>query len=312
MRQVSPLLVALVLGLCSVARAQQPGSTEGAAAHRDEARELAKQGLAKLDAGDAKGAIALFEQAEAKFHAPTHLLYLAQANASLGDAVKAARLYQKLLAEDLPNYAPDAFREAQKIGRAELEALGSSVGRVRVRGAARNLAVDGEPVTTDVWYVAPGSHQVTFEGGSKGVTVAAGAEAVVEVAAEPPKLPPPPGEPDAGGLGALKIGGIVAMSIGGAATIAGAATGALSLSKVDQLDDRCPSKRNCAAADQPLADDARALGNASTALLVIGGAAFVTGLILVLVPEDEPAASAQSGRIEPLVGPGFAGLTLSF
>jgi hypothetical protein len=267
--------------------------------------------LAKLDAGDARSAIALFEQAEAKFHAPTHLLYLAQAHVSLGKKVLAARLYQRLVSEVLPNYAPDAFREAQSIGKTELAPLAAELGRIRIVGGGKDVTVDGEVVDQPEWYVSPGAHDVRFDGESRHVEVRGGAEAVVDVSPPaPPDGPQPPAATSA--LRPLTIGGIVSMSVGGAAGIAGGVLGALSLVKVDELADRCPTKRGCDPADEALAGEARTLGNASTGLLVAGGAAFVTGLVLVLIPGDEPPQPTRTTGVHPLVGPGFAGVDVVF
>lgn len=302
--------LAVVLLGSPAAFAQQPGGDAGSTV-RDEARSLAKEGLAKLDAGDAKSAIVLFEQAEAKFHAPTHLLYLAQAHVSLGEKVLAARLYQRLVSEVLPNYAPDAFREAQSIGKTELAPLAAQLGRIRLAGAGKDVTVDGEVVEGAEWYVAPGAHDVRFAGGARRVELLPGAEAVVDVSPPAPQDGPQPPAASSG-LRPLTIGRIVSMSVGGAAAIAGGVLGALSLMKVDEIADRCPTKRGCDPADEALADEARTLGNASTGLLVAGGAAFVTGLVLVLIPGDEPPPSTRTTGVYPLVGPGFAGVDVVF
>lgn len=302
-------LLAALLALPTALFAQ-PADDGKAARARDEARALAQEGLARLDANDPRSAIRLFEQAEAKFHAPTHLLYLAQAHASLGEKVLAARLYERLVSEELPNYAPDAFREAQKIGKTELGGLAAELGRVRLVGRGEGVRIDGEVVTESVWYVAPGAHEVRFEGGIERIDLAPGAEVEIDVAPPAAVAPAPPvTEP---GVRPLTLAGIITLSVGGAAAVAGGVTGGLSLAKVDELSERCPSKRGCDPRDESLVDDAKTLGDTSTALLVIGGAAFVTGLVLVLVPADDPEPSGSPTSFRPLVGPGFVGLDLTF
>ena len=101
------------------------------------------------------------------------------------------------------------------------------------------------------------------------------------------------------------------MAVGGAAVAAGAITGGLSLVEVDRLDDRCPTKRGCRSEDEVLADRARALGDASTGLFVVGGAAFVTGLVLALVP-DEPRDPVAGIRVSPAIGLGSAAVRVAF
>jgi hypothetical protein len=108
---------------------------------------------------------------------------------------------------------------------------------------------------------------------------------------------------------------VLSLSTAGALAVAGTVTGILSMKKVDQLDDRCPNKVGCNPADQPLADDARVLGNASTATFAIGGVAAVTGIVLLVVdatsPDDEPAAPPRAS-IMPAIGPGYVGVTGTF
>ncbi len=85
-RLACALLISLALPSASAA-AGEPGagaSADDLSQRRDAARELAQRGLQKIDAGDVSGGLALLLEAEAKFHAPTHLLFIAQAYASLG------------------------------------------------------------------------------------------------------------------------------------------------------------------------------------------------------------------------------------
>src|SRR5690348_13168824 len=74
-------------------------------ADRDLARSLADAGLELFQAGRVEDAAAKFEAAEAAFHAPTTLLYLARCKAKLGKLLAARALYRRLASEAL---APDA------------------------------------------------------------------------------------------------------------------------------------------------------------------------------------------------------------
>ncbi|MBK6516206.1 MAG: hypothetical protein IPG04_19420 [Polyangiaceae bacterium] len=284
---------------------------------REEARTIAEQGLAKMDAGDFAAAARLLEVAEQRFHAPTHLLFLGQAYTGLGRLAKAASMYRRLLSEQVPNYAPDAFREAQLLGKKELAALEPRVPQVALEldrdAALVELTVDGEKVAFEspLW-LDPGDHVLSATAGGvtkvERVSVREAERSVVRFAFGRAEAPPPEG-PAGRGLGPLALGGIAALSIGGAALVVGAATGGVSLSTVAELEDRCPGKTGCDPADEALADEARLLGDVSTATLVIGGAAAVTGLILVLVPSPEAPGSTS---LRPLIGPGFLGLTGAF
>ncbi len=307
-------------------RAQETDEGKVAAA-REAARSLALKALAKIDGGQIAEGITLLEQAEASFHAPTHLLYLAQAQAAIGRAAVAAQTYDSLVREELPNYAPDEFREAERIGRVELLALESRVGRVKIvlvgaDGAGpMKVKVDGSPrrVAADVVYVEPGLHEIEVELGGQlhkaRVTAAAGElqQTIFEVG-----LRPKVREGDVGFAGAdspdpgppYVIPGAILLSVGGVALVAGAVTGVLSLQDVDELADKCPSRIGCDPADREIADRARLRGNVSTAMFAIGGVAAVTGAILVFIPAPQPVA--RTSLVRPVLGPTFVGVEGSF
>ncbi|MBL8743457.1 MAG: hypothetical protein JNK04_20245, partial [Myxococcales bacterium] len=183
--------------------AQGPADGDGkVVAAREAARALALKALAKIDSGQVAEGIALLEQAEASFHAPTHLLYLAQAHASMGHAARAAQTYDTLVREELPNYAPDEFREAERIGRVELRAVESKVGRIKLvligapDGAKPTVRLDGAsvPIAADVLYAEPGPREVEVTIGEQTrkarVTARAGQEdsLLFEVGAVEPRV----------------------------------------------------------------------------------------------------------------------------
>ncbi len=311
---VGSLLVVPALLLTDAGAAAAPAE-DPLAQQREEARSLATEALARIDRGELAEGLALLEQAEAKFHAPTHLLYLAQTRAALGQLVAAAETYERLANETLPNYAPDAFREAQRLGGEELSRLTKRLARARIAFAGPSPAsfsvrVDGEArlVFGGVVYVEPGRRSILVESGGRSqqraVDVSPGSEATATFTWSQGGTAPADRAPP------LRTPGIVLLALGGAGAIAGATCGGLSLAKVAELEERCPNKVGCSASDEPLADEARALGNASTALVAVGGAALVTGLVLVLWPAPAPDASATSSlarRVRPWIGPGLLG-----
>src|SRR5690606_37900600 len=95
----------------------------------------------------------------------------------------------------------------------------------------------------------------------------------------------------------------VVFGVGGAALLAGAITGAISLSIVADVEERCIDG-HCPPEDEDEARVASRLGTASTATLAIGGAAIATGIILVFALP----ASYRGAGVAPVVGPGYAGL----
>lgn len=314
------LAISFVLGLSAGTRniyAQsnaEKGPLEPVSHARDEARALAEHALAVLDSDPATAAN-LLEHAEAKFHAPTHLLYLAQARVALGQRVAAARTYQLLLEEELPDYASDAFREAQRIGRDELDALLPKLARIRLfvnRPLEEvSIRVDGVEVKAPygVIPVEPGPHRIHVDArgahADQSTEVRLGEEAPLRFELTLPTT-------DDGGPSGLAIGGIVSLSLAGALGIAGTVTGVLAIKNIDQLDDRCPKKVHCAPADQPLADDARAFGNASTGTFIAGGVAAATGIVLLIVDAASSNATPLGASLRPVAGPTFFGVQGTF
>ena len=305
----------------------QPASKDEVSAARDQARQLAEQGIADIDHGSAADGVALLEQAEAKFHAPTHLLYLARGYDKLGKPGLAAEAYERLIGETLPNYAPDAFRDAQRLGRDELPKLHAKLGRILVslKGAkvdVATIAVDGRaPLPLlDAIYVEPGHHVVVVSVGAESrtrdVTLADREDQSVEIVfgENKPSVGARTGDQTTHEVvkHPFVAPAIVVFAVAGAAVVAGTATGVLSLNKVSTLSSHCPTKMNCRPSDQSLADDARTLGNVSTAMFVIGGVGTVTGLVLALVPVSRSVTASgnasSSLEVEPVMGAGSLGI----
>jgi hypothetical protein len=82
-------------------------------------------------------------------------------------------------------------------------------------------------------------------------------------------------------------------------------TGGIALEKTNDLDERCLEKR-CARVDRGVADDVRALADASTAMFAAAGVAACAGAFFLIVSQG--GARWNEARVTPLVGPGFIGL----
>jgi hypothetical protein len=300
-----------------------PSPDDAIAQARGEARRLAQRALELLDSDPAK-ARALFEAAEAKFHAPTHLLYLAQANVALGELEAAGRMYQRLNVEEIPDYAPEQFREAQRIGRDELAALAPKLGRFKVSVIPAPLPpteakyeVEGLPVRVDggVLILAPGRHFVraTSPAGTSTRTVVATAGQVGELVFELRGGPTVPGAEDGGSDGLVIAGGVM-LGVAGLATLLGGVMGGLSFGKVSELTDLCPDKVGCNPADEDLADEARLYGDLSTGLFITGGVSLASGIVMFVIdavqsPAKRPAAPPA---VQPVAGPGYLGISGRF
>lgn len=208
------LLVASLLGISGHAFAQSDEQRAGA-------RTLATEGAQAFNEGRFKDAVDLFSRAESLVHAPPHLLFMARAHAKLGQFVKAREAYLKIIKEQLPPNAPQAFRDAQSAADEERKQVEPHIGKlqVKVEGAdgAKDLSVsiDGQPFSTVLLGVPqpmdPGEHTVSAAAtGFKGapVTVSlkdAGSGSVVVKLEVDNSVPPPGAAPAAPAPGGLAV-----------------------------------------------------------------------------------------------------------
>ncbi len=170
-------MLALRASLCAAVLAASaliaaPAGAAGSVADREAARSLAGKAYQLYQERDYRRAIELFDQAEARFHAPPHLLYVARAQAKLGLLVEARATYLRVLDDRLALDAPAPFKEAQGSARSEItevEALTPSL-VVALQGSAPSGArvlIDGEPIAPgDLGRPLPrnpGAHTVTIE-----------------------------------------------------------------------------------------------------------------------------------------------------
>ena len=146
-----------------------------AAAQTDEqrasARALATEGAAAFNEGRYKDSADLFARAESLMHAPPHLLFLARSYNKNGQVVKARETYMKIVKEQLPPSAPQAFRDAQTAAQDELRAVEPRIAKltIQVTGAEDvkdlSVSVDGTPIPSVMIGIAqpvdPGEHKVT-------------------------------------------------------------------------------------------------------------------------------------------------------
>lgn len=306
---------------------------------KDQARELAKEGIKVYDANDPSKALELFTQAEGLFHAPTHTLHIARAQAKLGKLVEAKATYEKLAAEDLGPKPIDIFAKAKESGKTELASLearipklGIEVGPVEAKDVS--VTLDGVELpaekTKGTLEVNPGTYTLVARGVINGqnletrpevVEAKEGAVLAVTLRIPRPVMKAPPPPPKASPLKGI---GVASLVMGGAGLVAGAILGGLSFPTRDdatELFDECEAdlgKGHCAGAraDEVTSTDdkATAFGNAGIGFL-IGGAAFTgVGVALIVVggkkPKDEVEPDAAT--VVPILGPTYAGLRGSF
>lgn len=177
--------VLLVLALAA------PGGANAETA-REQANRLFKSGLERYDAGDYKGALALYQQANKLFNSPQIEFNMALSREKLGQPALAAVHYERFLsqADQL------AYPKKVKAVKAKLAALRKKLATVTVSYATRGAAVDmdGKPVGKTPLghrlYRKPGEFRLTvkkdgFRIFQKNLKLGAGSHEEVKVTLEP-------------------------------------------------------------------------------------------------------------------------------
>jgi len=269
---------------------------------QDEARELAVKGFSDYKAGKFDDAIGKLQKAEAKFHAPTHLLYIARCQDKLGKWRAARDTYRDLLAETLDAKAPQAYRDAQTDARLELNALELRMPRLRFfsKGQVVSILVDGRPLSAaernERILLDPGKHEVEAEIAARKVTrsvdLGPGSDQMIDLDES--------GMKGGGGTerkeGSL-VPGIVLAGIGAAGLGVGIGVGVASLDKVSVLNQQCPNKQCTDPGLISVRDQAQTLGHVSTAMFVVGGVAAAAGIVLIAV---RPGGSSVKVSATPM------------
>jgi hypothetical protein len=160
------------IGASSLALACLLSAVPAAAQTEEEvagARSAATQGVKAYEAGDYAQALDLFQRAESLVHAPPHVLFMARAHEKLGHLVTARELYNKIMRENLPPSAPQAFRDAQTAAEEEIKNVEPRLARLTVSveapaGVVPMVTMDGKEVPAALLGVPrpvdPGEHVV--------------------------------------------------------------------------------------------------------------------------------------------------------
>lgn len=293
------------------ALAQQPDEAQA----RGEARRLAEEGQAMLEKGKPREALDLLRKAEAKFHAPTIVLLMAQARRDLGEMRAAIALYKRVLAEPLAADAPPAFRSAREIAEIELRETRAKTGLVDLivlpAGVRAAVTVGGDEVTgAGPYEVDPGvvteirASAQGYEPAKKTVTVRLGARERVELELFPSgstfdrasRSPTPPFV----GLGMVALGLAV-----------GIPTGVAAQEQRDQLLLRCPEKV-CPPDARSTYASATLLADVSTSGFVLAGAGAAVAAVFLVASKGGRNWNVGGARVVPVAGPGFTGLVGTF
>jgi hypothetical protein len=313
--RIHPLLLVAVLFSISAPALAQPADSHAIA------EEQFRQGREAMSRRDYKQALRFFRTSQGAEPGRGKLLNIALCEEHLGLSGSAWKHFQEVQAQ-LPT-----GDERAPIVKQHLDAVRPQVPYLKIQlapsaPAGTTVTVDGEPLApaslgTDI-PVDPGPHVVaaTAPGATEkrydvkvvaaehwALDVAPQAAAAVDVVVPPP-TPPAQVEPAPRGLGWTL--GLAAVGVGGAALVVGIGTGAAAAAKHSSTAKLCNTPSTCPAGQQSDINAYYALGNASTAMFVIGGALAATGVVLMVTSRrgEKPAADAW---IAPLVGPGVLG-----
>lgn len=299
------------------------------------AEQLFQEGMAALEAGDAKLACEkLAASLDAEPSGGTALNY-GRCNEMLGKTATAWAEYKR--AATLFQASKEDERRAFALERAaDVEAKLPKLVIERSPGVDAVITRDGAPIPeaalgTEV-PLDPGDY--TIEASAAGhrswsttVTVAEGG-GVARVLVPPleqdasaettPIGGPAPETPPAGdgGPDGFVVTGSVVLGVGAAAAIVGGVLGATVLSDADEAEQLCGGKECDGSADgregYALSQDAGSKATASTLLVGVGAAVAVGGAILLLVGlTGEDDAADASLRWHPALGPSWGGLGVS-
>lgn len=264
---------------------------------KDEARELAGEGISLYEQGDYASAIDKLEQADELFKAPVHSVYLARSLVKLRRLLEAEAAYQRAAQVPVTDGEPESFAPARKAAREELRDLQPRIPVVRVEvpeGSRERVRITLDDQPLEDWShvrVDPGAHVIGFQLGdgpasTQAFEAAEGGEECVRVnVVDPERGTVAPSSGD----GHMLWPGL-AFGIGGFGLVLGAVTGGIALAKASDVKDQCPNDV-CPSAD--VAEDAGTadtLGTVALASLITGGVGMVLGVTLVFVLDDGEAA----------------------
>lgn len=334
--------LALTLACATLA----PASHALTDAEKAGARAAAERGGLAYQDGRYADAVDYFTRAEEIVHATPHLLYIARANAKLGRLIAAREAYLKITQEEISAKGPKIFAETKAQAEVELAELEPRIPYVSVvvEGAASGEEVEvlrdgtvlpsvlvGIPQPVD-----PGRH--TFVARSKQrssaeqtVAVREGAQETVVLKLEGKAVAVATGrgakdaavKDEGGGKPGLRIAGYTALGIG----VVGGVLGTVFLVQsndsyraADAVYDMCSMGQSGATCTNSQQSEITRLDNdgltqtiIGTTALAVGGAAAVTGVVLLVMSGKGKKQEAPVGAyVQPVVGFGTLGLRGAF
>ncbi len=282
--------------------------------------------LAAYDAGRWDEARRLFERAHGLDPTARTLRTIGMAAFNQGDFIGALQNLEASLVDPRKPLTDEQRRHVRGL----IERANHHVGRyrLRLRPPGASLLVDDKSPTLvgqDELLLLPGRHELRvsapgYPTRTRTLDVQAQDRAPLELSLLPSGAATPPATggakpalqtasatapaPAGGGHSARHAVGWVVLSVGGASLVASAVTFGLALGQKSELDSRCPG-RVCPPAEHGTVqhyDTLRALAGTTFGVGVAGAA---VGLVLLL---GGGHAGSEHASLQPLLGPGYAGV----
>lgn len=342
MKQAGVLLSILALA-SAPASAQSPSAQD-----RATARLLAEEADKKLEAGDLKGAIELFQRADAIYPAPTLKLALARVLVKSGQIIEGHELLLDVMRSEPQKGEPSSWTSARDTARQEAEALAPRIPRIEillvgvdVKTGAPTVTLDGRRIPNEslgvVRPINPGMHRVRadaegFMPAEQKIQMGEGEHYKLtlkmfpEAAAAPTasamtSAAPRPARSGAPARASAKPDdelsprtlAIVGFSSAGVLAITGTVFGLVVRSKVNDIKQECtlPPGNVCPVRLRSEADQASGFATVSNVSFALAAVGLGVGFYGLLSGPSKPAA-ARGPAVRVGVGPGSVAVAGAF
>lgn len=288
------------------------------------ARNLMDEGDAKLENGDAKGALRSYRAAHTIMNVPTTGIEVARMEAKLGKLVEARKVALEVVRMPKKPGEPKPFVEARADAQLLADALETRIPRLTIvlknipETAQIDFKIDGRAVSKeearDPLPVDPGKHEVS-------VSVAGGVpeiETVTVVETDKKTVIFGDGATSSSDKPARKTSPLVfvGFGLGGAGIVVGAITGAMSVSRAGDVEKVCPAGMcaNQATLDKtkPTNDSAFVLANVSNVAFALGVVGVGFGVTGILLSGSAEKKNETATTVRVFVGPNSVGLRGTF
>jgi hypothetical protein len=315
LRSLFALVLAVCFALAGTAHADAPS-----AADKETARGLMDRGDELTQKGDHARALEAYEGAYAIVKVPTTGTAVARALVALGRYADAKRVADEVVALPAQPNEVDALVRARAEAKRISADAAPRLGRLKVivigvpAGATAEVLLDGKSVDAEAlkqgYDVDSGKHSISVTAGDRKGSAEASLEAgkmksiTVELAAGKSSAPVTKSQPS-GGSGKRTLGFVIG-GIGIAGLATAGITGAMLLSRDQQIKDNCPNKQ-CNPEGRDLINGSKPLITLNAVAWGVGVVGVGVGAYLIFSSKSGSETPTQTA-IHPTLLPGGAGV----